>query len=115
MSVTILPFLLFLLTFLPSYVTALHSYLLSFAKKTQPLVDVPGQQSVAEIEFETLWSEGKVTGWAKLSSGKVNGASGEADGIWCSACTCLIIVYLSRLTLSKVKNITQSKRCMMLI
>ncbi|EJD01568.1 uncharacterized protein FOMMEDRAFT_126603 [Fomitiporia mediterranea MF3/22] len=70
-----------------SYITGLHSYLLSFAKKSQPLVDVTGQQRVAEAEFESLWADRKVEGWEDPSDSKLNGVkTEEGEGVWCSAC-----------------------------
>ncbi|OCB84850.1 hypothetical protein A7U60_g8071 [Sanghuangporus baumii] len=68
------------------YITGLYSYLLSFAKKTQPLVNVDGQQRTWESEFSSLWIDGKLPGWENPSSGKPNGAHNGEEGIWCSAC-----------------------------
>lgn len=70
-----------------SYITGLHAYIISFARKTQPLVDVAGQQRADEQEFEALWAEGKVPGWEDVSRSKSNGDHpAEGEGIWCSAC-----------------------------
>ncbi|PAV21261.1 rna splicing factor prp9 [Pyrrhoderma noxium] len=68
-----------------NYINALHAYLLSFTKKTQPLVDISSQQRAAEAEFDVLWSEGNVTGWSDVNKDKQNGVN-DAEGIWCSAC-----------------------------
>jgi len=59
----------------------LYNYLLSFSKRTQPLVDIDALQLKAEEEFETLWEGGEVVGW-ELDT-KENGAG---EGIWCTAC-----------------------------
>ncbi|KIM29435.1 hypothetical protein M408DRAFT_328707 [Serendipita vermifera MAFF 305830] len=64
-----------------SYLSGLYTYLLSFSKRTQPLVDVDSLQQRAEEEFDILWDEGKVEGWESAS--KQNGAN---EGVWCQAC-----------------------------
>ncbi|KAG9002045.1 hypothetical protein FRB94_004137 [Tulasnella sp. JGI-2019a] len=66
-----------------SYVTSLYAYLLSFTKRTQPLVDVDTQQREAETEFEKLWSQGQITGWGDAPLPEANGADG---GVYCTAC-----------------------------
>jgi splicing factor 3A subunit 3 len=67
---------------------ALHAYLLSFVKKTLPLVDVVGQQAQAESEFDVLWSEGKIDGWKDTQQGPTpTAANGTGEGIWCAACS----------------------------
>jgi splicing factor 3A subunit 3 len=63
------------------YLVGLYNYLLSFSNRTQPLVDVDTLQHQAEEEFDTLWEEGKVTGWESTSKANVAG-----EGIWCPAC-----------------------------
>ncbi|KAF8307216.1 hypothetical protein DL93DRAFT_140393 [Clavulina sp. PMI_390] len=63
-----------------NYLQALHSYLLSFTKRTQPLVDVDDQQLIAAAEFEKLWSEGQLSEWEEPK------ANDEGEGVWCSAC-----------------------------
>ncbi|KAL0949309.1 hypothetical protein HGRIS_009385 [Hohenbuehelia grisea] len=69
-----------------TYIRNLHSYLLSFVKRTQPLVDVDTQQRESESEFNTKWEAAEIDGWAekKASDAPANGA--ESAGIWCSAC-----------------------------
>ncbi|KAK0499861.1 hypothetical protein EDD18DRAFT_1308197 [Armillaria luteobubalina] len=66
-----------------NYISNLYTYLLSFAKRTQPLVDVNAQQQEAETEFSKLWDAGELKAWEE-SSPKVQ-ANGESGGIWCSA------------------------------
>ncbi|THH12237.1 hypothetical protein EW145_g128 [Phellinidium pouzarii] len=70
-----------------NYITALYSYILSFSKKTQPLVDLSTQQKLAELEFDSLWTDGKIPGWSDPQSEDAR-ASGnvEGKGIWCNAC-----------------------------
>ncbi|KAF8592644.1 RNA splicing factor PRP9 [Ramaria rubella] len=67
-----------------AYLTTLHSYLLSFTKRTQPLTDVARIHRNAEAEFDDLWEQGKIDGWDPVKP-RSNGAS-AIDGIWCSAC-----------------------------
>jgi splicing factor 3A subunit 3 len=64
------------------YLSGLYTYLVSFSKRTQPLVDVDILQQQAEEEFDKLWEEGEVSGWELAA--KTNGA---VEGIWCPACT----------------------------
>lgn len=65
-----------------SYLQGLHTYLLSFTKRTQPLVDVDEQQVLADTEFTKLWNEGQLSGWEEPNTDAQNGT----DGVWCSAC-----------------------------
>ncbi|KAL0562401.1 Pre-mRNA-splicing factor sap61, partial [Marasmius crinis-equi] len=46
-----------------NYIKNLHSYLLSFVKKTQPLLDVDTTQEEAKVEFEKSWTAGEVKDW----------------------------------------------------
>lgn len=69
------------------YIKALHAYLLSFVKRTQPLVDVESQQQRAEAEFNEKWEAGEVDGWEESSSDKTQLNGNGSAGIWCSACT----------------------------
>jgi hypothetical protein len=72
--------------FINSYIKNLHTYLLSFTKRTQPLVDVETGQQDAEAEFYRQWEAGEVADWEE-SSGKTQAVSnGTTGGIWCSAC-----------------------------
>jgi splicing factor 3A subunit 3 len=64
-----------------SYLSGLFTYLLSFSKRTQPLVDIDALQMEAEKEFDDLWEQGQVPGWEITIK---SDASGE--GIWCAAC-----------------------------
>jgi hypothetical protein len=66
------------------YIKSFHDYLLSFVKKTRPLVDIESQQRAAETEFNQMWEAEDVKGWEETSSGKSQ-ANGTG-GIWCSAC-----------------------------
>jgi len=65
-----------------TYLASLHAYLLSFSKRTQPLVNVDEQQQEASDEFEKRWEEGQITGWEDEAM-KQNGAG---EGVWCGAC-----------------------------
>lgn len=69
---------------------ALHTYLLSFTKRTQPLGDFGLQQQEATVEFEKSWVAGELTDWTEENSNSkktsVNGGT-NSSGIWCSACT----------------------------
>ncbi|KAG8810434.1 hypothetical protein FRC17_002939 [Serendipita sp. 399] len=64
-----------------NYLTGLYSYLLSFSKRTQPLLDIDSLQRQAEDEFEALWGEGNVPGWEVVVKTGMN-----EEGIWCRAC-----------------------------
>lgn len=68
-----------------SYIKNLHSYLLSFTKRTQPLVDVEVRQREAEAEFDSKWEAGEIKGWEEATA-KLQPNNGTAGGIWCSAC-----------------------------
>lgn len=72
----------------PSYLSGLYSYLLSFTKRTQPLIDVDAAQLHVEEEFNRLWEEGKMDGW--MNGPKTNG--GGVEGIWCPACSPLSLL-----------------------
>jgi len=74
----------------PSYLSGLYSYLLSFTKRTQPLVDVDAAQIQVEEEFNRLWEEGKIDGW---TSGPQTNGSGAVEGIWCPACSPLFLLF----------------------
>lgn len=67
-----------------SYIKALHSYLLSFTKRAQPLVDIETQQKEAEGIFNRQWEAGEIEGWEEVRSKAANSEGGE--GIWCAAC-----------------------------
>lgn len=90
--------------------TALHSYLVSFMKRAQPLVDFELQRTEAEAEFEKLWEEGKIEGWED-SVGPKPKPSGNTEGIWCSACKYIIYSFnkSTRLPLStRPKNVLET-------
>ncbi|KAG6833955.1 hypothetical protein H0H87_007966 [Tephrocybe sp. NHM501043] len=66
-----------------TYIQNIHTYLLSFAKRTQPLVDIQTQQQEVEVEFNKNWEAQEISGWEE-SQPKANG-NGSA-GIWCAPC-----------------------------
>jgi splicing factor 3A subunit 3 len=68
------------------YIEALHSYLLSFTKRIQPLEDIETKQQIIQAEFEQKWAAGEIEGWGE-SAEKIS-PQGEAgtEGIWCAAC-----------------------------
>ncbi|KAF8528796.1 hypothetical protein BU17DRAFT_37424 [Hysterangium stoloniferum] len=65
-----------------AYLIALHTYLLSFTKRTQPLNPVDRLAREAEAEFDDLWTQDKVEGWDFIKQRPKD----ASDGIWCSAC-----------------------------
>lgn len=68
-----------------SYINNLHTYLFSFAKRTQPLVDLEKQQLDADNEFSEKWEAEEIPGWEETSvKSQANGST--EGGIWCSAC-----------------------------
>ncbi|KAJ4479330.1 hypothetical protein J3R30DRAFT_3477551 [Lentinula aciculospora] len=72
-----------------TYIKALHTYLLSFTRRTQPLGDVAIQQQEAAAEFEKLWEAGELSDWKEENgNGKKAAMNGSTNGsgIWCSAC-----------------------------
>ncbi|PFH51384.1 hypothetical protein AMATHDRAFT_142586 [Amanita thiersii Skay4041] len=68
-----------------AYLKGLYEYLLSFVKRTQPLVDVDAQERVAAEEFEKKWETKEIAGWEEISTSK-HQTNGAEAGIWCSAC-----------------------------
>lgn len=72
---------------LSSYIKNLHTYLLSFAKRTQPLVDVQSQQEAADEEFNRKWEAEEIPGWEERTSKAPTNGNGAA-GIWCAHCKC---------------------------
>ncbi|CAK5275474.1 unnamed protein product [Mycena citricolor] len=68
-----------------TYIKNLHTYLLSFSKRTMPLVDMESQQLDATKLFEEKWAAGEIRGWEENApKATVNGQ--ETAGIWCPAC-----------------------------
>ncbi|EIN10867.1 hypothetical protein PUNSTDRAFT_100714 [Punctularia strigosozonata HHB-11173 SS5] len=65
------------------YIKDLHSYLLSFTKRTRPLVDVEGQQSASALEFDEKWVAEDISGWKDQAKAAVDNGG---EGIWCAAC-----------------------------
>lgn len=79
-----------------SYLRALRTYLISFTKRSQPLVDVESQQREAEEQFNKAWEESELAEeWqdAKLAKATA-GANGEGGGIWCTACKYSLFISL---------------------
>ncbi|EJF56615.1 RNA splicing factor PRP9 [Dichomitus squalens LYAD-421 SS1] len=70
------------------YIRALHAYLLSFMKRSQPLIDIESQQREAEQQFNQAWEElGLAEEWEDSKQAKAaTGENGESIGIWCTAC-----------------------------
>ncbi|RDB20114.1 Pre-mRNA-splicing factor sap61 [Hypsizygus marmoreus] len=68
-----------------TYIQNLHSYLLSFTKRTQPLVDIVTQQQEAEVEFNKKWEAGEISDWEE-SKPKAQANGNGSTGIWCAAC-----------------------------
>ncbi|KAG2013816.1 RNA splicing factor PRP9 [Coprinopsis cinerea AmutBmut pab1-1] len=84
-----------------TYIKDLHAYLLSFAKKAQPLYDVDSEQKQAKEEFDSKWDAKEIDGW---ESEENKSASDGAPGIWCAACQRLYAkqtVYDAHLTSKK--------------
>jgi len=69
-----------------SYIKNLHTYLLSFAKRTQPLVDIETQQREAEVTFNSQWEGGEIKGWEGSNPAKTLANENGTVGIWCPAC-----------------------------
>ncbi|KAI6047495.1 hypothetical protein EDC04DRAFT_627444 [Pisolithus marmoratus] len=70
-----------------SYIRTLHDYLLSFTKKTQPLVDVDSKHQEQASEFQKKWEAGEFSeDWDSHLSAKRAVDAAENDNIWCSAC-----------------------------
>lgn len=67
-----------------SYIAALHSYLVSFLKRTRPLEDVESSMTESELDFIKLWDEGKMEEWFDKKDGEP--VDGTTEGIWCAAC-----------------------------
>ncbi|KAI0650581.1 RNA splicing factor PRP9 [Trametes meyenii] len=67
------------------YIRALHTYLTSFMKRSQPLVDVESQQREAEEQFAKYWESGDTEEWEQSQQPKAL-ENGNSEGIWCAAC-----------------------------
>jgi splicing factor 3A subunit 3 len=63
----------------------LHDYLLSFVKRTQPLVDIQTKHQEAEVEFYQKLDNGEFADWDENKAAK-RSADGAGEGMWCSAC-----------------------------
>ncbi|KAI0720278.1 RNA splicing factor PRP9 [Cerioporus squamosus] len=68
------------------YIRALHAYLVSFMKRSQPLVDVESQQRAAEEQFEKYWESEGAEEWQDARQPKAPGNENGEAGIWCAAC-----------------------------
>jgi splicing factor 3A subunit 3 len=64
---------------------ALHGYLTSFLRRSQPLVDYESQRVEQEADFEKKWEAGEINGWEDQTALKAD-SNGNQEGIWCSAC-----------------------------
>lgn len=76
---------------------------MSFTKRAQPLVDTESKQRDAEAQFLKQWDAGEVEGWeeSRQSKAAANGNdNGNGEGIWCTACECLISPLFATYTLS---------------
>ncbi|KAI0265788.1 RNA splicing factor PRP9 [Gloeopeniophorella convolvens] len=65
------------------YIGALNSYLTSFMRRTQPLVDIDSKQVADVEEFGKLWEAGEVEDWTEAPRAQ---PSENGEGIWCTAC-----------------------------
>lgn len=68
-----------------SYIKALHGYLASFLRRSQPLVDYESQRIEQEADFQKKWEAGEIDGWDDQITPKAD-SNGSQEGIWCSAC-----------------------------
>jgi len=85
-----------------TYIGALHTYLTSFIRRTQPLLDINSKQTATVEEFDLKWDAGELEGWIEESHKAPPDGSGE--GIWCTACQKLYskqTVYDAHLTSKK--------------
>lgn len=78
-----------------SYIKALHGYLTSFLRRSQPLADCESQRVEQETEFEKKWEAGEIGGWEDQIAPKTE-SNGSQGGIWCSACKWSIELYWLR-------------------
>lgn len=67
----------------------MHDYLLSFLKRTQPLIDIDSKHREYEAEFLKKWEAGDFDAEWEDQGNKRVPSSEEAGGIWCSACELL--------------------------
>ncbi|CAA7259619.1 unnamed protein product [Cyclocybe aegerita] len=68
-----------------TYLKNLHGYLLSFTKKTQPIVDIDARQREVALDFERKWDAKEIPGWEDPSESKSQ-ENGNNGGLWCGAC-----------------------------
>ena len=69
-----------------SYIVNLHSYLLSFTKKAQPLVDVDTRQREVALDFDKKWEASEIPGWEDTSDSKLQKNGDGTTCIWCASC-----------------------------
>ncbi|KAH8993889.1 hypothetical protein EDB86DRAFT_2928274 [Lactarius hatsudake] len=84
-----------------TYIGALHTYLTSFIRRTQPLLDIDSKQAAIVEEFGIKWDAGELEGW--IDEGKAP-PDDSGEGIWCTACQKLYskqTVYDAHLTSKK--------------
>lgn len=93
------------------YIRNLHSYLLSFMKKTRPLEDVDSRQRDAAVDFDKKWEAGDFSDWDYPEH--IPQPNGESS-IWCGACKdCYLLPSFHLLWDLQVKSIMRSKPSMM--
>jgi splicing factor 3A subunit 3 len=68
----------------PRYTGALHTYLTSFIRRTQPLLDVDSKHAATVEEFDIKWDAGELEGWTEEDQKAP--PDGSVEGIWCTAC-----------------------------
>ena len=66
------------------YIGALHTYLTSFVRRTQPLLDIDSKQTATVEEFDLKWDAGELEIWT--DDGQKAPPDGSVEGIWCTAC-----------------------------
>lgn len=90
------------------YIGALHNYLSSFIRRTQPLLDIDSKQTAMVEEFDIKWDGGELEGW--VDEGQKAPPDGSGEGIWCTACEYPTMMRRTHFTVSKAKNCIQSRR-----
>lgn len=91
------------------YIKALHTYLISFTKRAQPLTDVESQLKEAEDIFNKQWEADEIEGWEDRRQEQAQEAG---EGIWCTACKytrCRIAVPFDPSGIMQVRSCTPSR------